>query len=98
MKNTRGLHFCQIVTVDQLQKQLAQDVKRPAACRALTSLLLNSYYPQNKVFTHTYTLQLVPMFHEYVIIFISLFGEVQIDINTAVCSLIFISLNSQILV
>jgi hypothetical protein len=46
VKNTRGLHFCQIVSVDKLQKQLAEDSKRPAMCKVMTQLLLNSYYPQ----------------------------------------------------
>lgn len=47
VKGTRGLHFCEIVSVDRLQRQLAEDIKRPAACRAMTHLLLNSYYPQS---------------------------------------------------
>ena len=47
VKGTRGFHFCEIVSVDRLQRQLAEDIKRPAACRAMTQLLLNSYYPQN---------------------------------------------------
>lgn len=46
VKNTRGIHFCQIVSVDRLQRQLAEDVNRPALCKAMTQLLLNSYYPQ----------------------------------------------------
>ena len=48
MKGTRGFHFCDVVSVDRLQRQLAEDIKRPAACRAMTQLLLNSYYPQNQ--------------------------------------------------
>lgn len=47
VKNTRGFHFCQIASVDQLLKQLADDINRPASCKKLTELLLNSYYPQN---------------------------------------------------
>jgi hypothetical protein len=46
VKNIRDLHFYEIVPVPQLQARLAADVARPALCSAMTSLLLNSYYPQ----------------------------------------------------
>ena len=29
-----------------MQNQLGEDAKRPAMCKAMTQLLLNSYYPQ----------------------------------------------------
>ena len=46
MKNIRGFHFCEIASVDRLQKQLGEDINRPSMCKAMTELLLNSYYPQ----------------------------------------------------
>jgi hypothetical protein len=41
------MHFYEIVPVDHLLERLAEDRRCPAVCRALTELLLNSFFPQN---------------------------------------------------
>ena len=46
VKNIRGFHFCEIASVERLQKQFGEDINRPSMCKAMTELLLNSYYPQ----------------------------------------------------
>lgn len=46
IKSIRGMHFYEIVPVDHLLERLAEDRHCPAVCRALTELLLNSFYPQ----------------------------------------------------
>lgn len=40
------MHYYEIVPVDHLLERLAQDRHCPTVCRALTELLLNSFYPQ----------------------------------------------------
>lgn len=46
VKNIRGLHFCDIVSVEHLQCRLAEDCSKQAICLGMTELLLSSYYPQ----------------------------------------------------
>ena len=46
VKNIKGIHFYQIVSVEHLQRRLAADANRPSIRNAITELLLNSYYPQ----------------------------------------------------
>jgi condensin-2 complex subunit G2 len=48
VKSVRGIHFYDIVSVENLLARLAEDRKRPAICKAMTTLLLNSFYPQGK--------------------------------------------------
>jgi len=47
IKGIRGMHFYDIVCVDHLLRRLSQDADKPLVCRAMTKLLLNSFYPQN---------------------------------------------------
>lgn len=42
------MHFYEIVPVDHLLQRLVEDRHCPAVCRALTELLLNSFYPQSE--------------------------------------------------
>jgi hypothetical protein len=49
VKDIKGIHFYQIVSVEHLQRRLAADANRPSIRNAITELLLNSYYPQQHV-------------------------------------------------
>ena len=46
VKNIRDFHFLSIVSVEKIQKQLAIDCNRTGLCKAVTQLLVNSYYPE----------------------------------------------------
>lgn len=47
IKGIRGMHFYDIVQIEQLLQRLSEDAHRPLVCKAMTKLLLNSFYPQN---------------------------------------------------
>lgn len=46
VKSIRGMHFYNIVPVDQLIQRLQEDCNKPAITNVMTKLLLHSYYPQ----------------------------------------------------
>jgi condensin-2 complex subunit G2 len=48
IKGIRGMHFYEIVPVDHLLERLVEDRHCAQASRALTELLLNSFYPQSE--------------------------------------------------
>jgi len=48
VKRIRDIQFYDVVPVEDLLERLAEDAKRPALAKKLTSLLLNSYFPDNK--------------------------------------------------
>lgn len=48
VKDIRGIHFYQIVSIEHIQRRLAADAGRPAIRSAITELLLHSYYPQQQ--------------------------------------------------
>lgn len=48
MKSLRGIHFDEVVPVEQLLERLARDKDIPSISLPLSQLLLNSYFPQSE--------------------------------------------------
>lgn len=48
IKELRGVHFYDIVPLDDMLSRLVEDARRPAVCVALTDLLLNSFFPSKE--------------------------------------------------
>lgn len=46
VKQTRGMHFYDIVPLERICDQFDCDADRPAVCMVMTDLLLNSFYPR----------------------------------------------------
>jgi hypothetical protein len=46
VKSIRGMHFYNIIPVDQLIQRLHEDYNKPSITSVMTKLLLHSYYPQ----------------------------------------------------
>lgn len=48
VKGVRGIHFYHIIPIEHLLLRLTEDVTKPAIGRAISKLLVNSYYPQSE--------------------------------------------------
>ncbi len=47
VKGVRGIHFYHIIPIEHLLSRLTEDISRPAIGKAISKLLVNSYYPQS---------------------------------------------------
>ncbi len=48
VKGVRGIHFYHIIPIEHLLLRLTEDVTKPAIGKAISKLLVNSYYPQSE--------------------------------------------------